>query len=71
LFAEQDKGYYKQQDAEECWTFLLNSIREHLKNNATEKFSAYMIDELFGIQLEITMKNIEEPSEIKEKGNCL
>lgn len=67
LFAEQDKGYYKQQDAEECWTFLLNSIREHLKNNATEKFSAYLIDELFGIQLEITMKNIEEPSEIKEK----
>jgi len=67
LFAEQDKGYYKQQDAEECWTFLLNTIREHLKNNASEKFSAYLIDELFGIQLEVTMKNVEDPTEVKEK----
>ena len=67
LFADQEKGHYKQQDAEECWTFLLNTIRDHLKNPATEKFSNYLIDELFGIEMEIKMKNIEEPTEIKEK----
>jgi ubiquitin carboxyl-terminal hydrolase 14 len=67
LFAEQEKGYFKQQDAEECWTFVLNTIRQHLKNTASEKFSSYLIDELFGIQLEVIMKNIEDPSEVKEK----
>ena len=67
LFAEQDKGYYKQQDAEECWTFVLNTIRDHLKTSSIEKFSDYMVDELFGIQIEIKMKNIEEISDLKEK----
>ena len=67
LFAEQEKGYYKQQDAEECWTFLLNTIRENLRNSSTEKFSEYLVDELFGLQLEVQMKNIENPTDIKEK----
>ena len=67
LFAEMDKGYFKQQDSEECWTFVLNTIREHVKTTSTERFSNYLVDELFGIQQEIKMKNIEEPTDIKEK----
>lgn len=66
MFAEAEKGYYKQQDAEECWSLLINSIRDILPNpNKEEKFSDYLTDELFGIQLEVNMKNIEEPSETR------
>jgi ubiquitin carboxyl-terminal hydrolase 14 len=67
LFAEQEKGYYKQQDAEECWTFVLNSIRDHLKSNTQEKFSNYLVDELFGIQQEIKLSNVEDTTDIKQK----
>ena len=30
-FAQQRNGFYMQQDAEECWTQLLYSLRERLK----------------------------------------
>ena len=66
LFAESDKGHYKQQDAEECWSLVLNTIRDYLTNpNNEEKFSSNLIDELFGIEIQIQLKNIEEPTEIR------
>ncbi len=66
LFAEADKGVFKQQDAEECWSLIINSIREYLPNsNKNEKFSSYLTDELFGIELEFKLQNVEEPTEIK------
>ena len=33
-FAQQRNGFYMQQDAEECWTQLLYSLRERLKVRA-------------------------------------
>ncbi len=30
-FAQQRNGFYMQQDAEECWSQLLYSLRERLK----------------------------------------
>lgn len=68
LFAEQERGVFKQQDAEECWSILINSVREVLKNNCqSEKFSQYLTDELFGIEMEVQLQNIEENSEVKSK----
>jgi ubiquitin carboxyl-terminal hydrolase 14 len=68
MFAEADKGNYKQQDAEECWSLILNIIRDYLPNDTQgEKFSNYLIDELFGLELTVQLKNIEEPSEFRQK----
>ena len=68
MFAEAEKGVYKQQDAEECWSLIMNIIRDNLPNeNQGEKFSNNMIDELFGLELNIQLKNIEEPLEFREK----
>lgn len=66
MFAEAEKGHYKQQDAEECWSLLINTIRDFLPNpNKEDKFSSYLTDELFGIEMEIDLKNVEEPSEFR------
>jgi ubiquitin carboxyl-terminal hydrolase 14 len=64
MFAEAEKGHFKQQDAEECWSLILNSIHDNLSTPKKE-FSSYLIDELFGIELEVNLKNIEQPAEIK------
>jgi ubiquitin carboxyl-terminal hydrolase 14 len=67
MFAEADKGYFKQQDAEECWSLLINTIREYLPNlSKEEKFSNNLIDELFGIEMESNLKNVENPLEVKQ-----
>ncbi len=66
LFGEADQGgNFKQQDAEECWSLLLNNIRDYLPNK-NKTFSSYLSEELFGIELDVQMKNVEEPSEIKK-----
>lgn len=68
MFAEADKGHFKQQDAEECWSLLMLSIHDLLQNpNKTDAFSPYLIDELFGVELDVQLQNVEEPSEIKNK----
>ena len=68
MFAEAEKGVYKQQDAEECWSLIMNIIRDYLPNDTQgEKFSDNLIDELFGLELTVQLKNIEEPSELRQK----
>ena len=68
MFAEADKGHYKQQDAEECWSLLMNMIHDLLPNpNKKESFSSYLIDELFGIELEVQLKNVQLESETRVK----
>lgn len=67
-FADAEKGVFKQQDAEECWSLILNSVRDHLPNKTQgEKFSSNAVDELFGIEFEIELKNIEIQTEVKHK----
>jgi ubiquitin carboxyl-terminal hydrolase 14 len=67
MFAEQERGVYKQQDAEECWSLVINAIRDSLQNAPkAEKFSNYLTDELFGVELDVTLQNVEENSEIKK-----
>jgi ubiquitin carboxyl-terminal hydrolase 14 len=68
MFGEMDKGVPKQQDAEECWSLILNTIGTYLNNNnKDEKYSERLIDELFGIEMKISLTNVEEPSEVKLK----
>jgi ubiquitin carboxyl-terminal hydrolase 14 len=67
MFAEKDNGIPKQQDAEECYSLILNMIRELLPNSCEEKFSDKLIDELFGIQMDIKLVNVEVNTEIKQK----
>jgi len=73
MFAEVDHGVCKQQDADECVSLLLNNIHDTLKTkgNENEVFSKILIDELFGIEMQINMKNIEDTSEIKTKKEIL
>ena len=73
MFAEVDHGVCKQQDADECVSLLLNNIHDTLKTkgNENEVFSKILIDELFGIEMQINMKNIEDTSEIKTKKDIL
>ena len=73
MFAEVDHGVCKQQDADECVSLLLNNIHDTLKTkgDGSEIYSKILIDELFGIDMQIKMKNIEENSEVKTKKEVL
>ena len=73
MFAEVDHGVCKQQDADECVSLLLNNIHDTLKTpgNGDEVYSKILIDELFGIEMMIKMKNQEETSEVKNKKDVL
>ena len=73
MFAEVDHGVCKQQDADECVSLLLNNIHDTLKTNGdgSEVYSKVLIDELFGIEMEVKMKNVEETSEVKTKKEVL
>ena len=73
MFAEVDHGVCKQQDADECVSLLLNNIHDTLKTkgNENEVFSKVLIDELFGIEMQINMKNVEDTNEIKTKKEVL
>jgi ubiquitin carboxyl-terminal hydrolase 14 len=68
MFGEMEKGVPKQQDAEECWSLILTTIGNFLTNSTKdEKYSDRLIDELFGIEMKITLTNVEEPTEVKNK----
>ena len=73
MFAEAERGVCKQQDADECLSLLLNNIHDTLKTpgDKTDIFSKVLIDELLGIEMQVSMKNVEEPSEIKTKKETL
>ena len=73
MFAEAEHGVCKQQDADECVSLLLNNIKETLKTkgNGDEVYSPILIDELFGLEMEIKMKNVEETTEVKSKKDVL
>ena len=68
MFAESENGVMKQQDADECVSLILNTIKGFLINkNEGEIYSKNLIDELFQIQLQIQFKNVEDNNEIKKK----
>ena len=73
MFAEVDHGVCKQQDADECVSLLLNNIHDTLKTKGSgdEVYSKILIDELFGIDMEIKMKNVEDTTEVKTKKELL
>ncbi|XBI09242.1 hypothetical protein VPH35_136841 [Triticum aestivum] len=49
-FAEQENNVYRQQDAEECWSGLLNAFSEAFASEASEPTTDQM-KEIFGIEL--------------------
>ena len=63
-----DHGHHKQQDAEECYSSLLNSFKQCLK--CEDEVASDMVEKLFGIELVSTLKNkeseAEPPTEQKE-----
>ena len=66
-FAQQGAGgMYMQQDAEECYTQILNSMREKLDGGSGEDSHA-CVKELFGIDLETSLKCEETSEESSEK----
>ena len=73
MFAESEHGVCKQQDADECVSLLLNNIHDTLKTkgDGDEVYSKILIDDLFGIEMQIKFKNVEETSEIKTKKEVL
>lgn len=56
-FAEQERGFYKQQDAEEAYSQLLNALG-----------SAIEIDDLFRVQFKIVTKCLAFPDEAPKVG---
>ena len=56
-----DHGHHKQQDAEECYSALLTAFKNSLK--LQEEEGGDMIEKLFGIELENTVKNKENDEE--------
>jgi len=62
-FAQQgEKGHYVQQDAEECWTTLLNTLQKIPKvDNGPPAKS--VVDQLFTGELSTTISCIESPEE--------
>ena len=73
MFAEAERGVCKQQDADECLSLLMNNIHDTLKTDGdkTDVFSKVLIDELFGIELQVQMKNVEDATEVKSKKELL
>ena len=61
-FAQQQNGMFMQQDAEECWTQLLYSLRERL--DAAERAP---VKELFGLDMKATLKCEESEAEKVEE----
>ncbi|CAK0784473.1 hypothetical protein CVIRNUC_007677 [Coccomyxa viridis] len=64
-FAQQRNGFYMQQDAEECWTQLLYSLRERLKDTGVEQ-SGSVIEQLFGVGLRTRLVCAESGEAVEE-----
>eukprot|EP00298_Acanthocystis_sp_HF-20_P006343 c16233_g1_i2.p1 GENE.c16233_g1_i2~~c16233_g1_i2.p1 ORF type:complete len:285 (+),score=99.29 c16233_g1_i2:22-855(+) len=64
-FQETERGYHKQQDADEAWGSLLTCLASQLKlqNQPTPNSFDNVIDSLFAIRLTSTMKCVEAPEE--------
>lgn len=60
-FGQQtNQGVYMQQDAEECWTQLIYVLSQGLKSSSINKqLSAPLVQELFGVELQNTLKCAE------------
>ena len=73
MFAEADHGVCKQQDADECVSLMLNNIHDTLKTpgDKMDIFSKILVDELFGIEMQVKMKNVEDTTEVKSKKELL
>ena len=67
LFAENEQGVYKQQDADECVSLVLNTIKNFLPNKEEDSYSKVLVDELFGIEMNVQLKCVESESEKKNK----
>lgn len=68
LFGESEGGHYKQQDADECVSLVLNSVKNFLPNKEVgDKYSNNLIEELFGVEMQIKLKNVENDKEVKIK----
>ena len=50
-----------------CWSILLNTVKKFLPNKEEDSYSKILIDELFGIEMNIQLKCVESESEIKTK----
>lgn len=64
-FADQQGGSFKQQDADECMLMMLNIFKQALPNFTDEGFSNNLSEELFGINMDIKLTNVEDSTEIK------
>eukprot|EP00347_Sterkiella_histriomuscorum_P013667 403363833 len=65
-----DHGHHKQQDAEECYSALLTSFKQSLRLPEGEEANSDMIDKLFSIELQNTIKNKEtdqEPEQVTKE----
>lgn len=62
-FAENENGRYMQQDAEECFTQLLSSLRNRLRDPAA---SNNTIDNIFGIDFDVEYR-CEHPDAVQEE----
>lgn len=73
MFAETERGQCKQQDADECVSLMLNNIQDTLKvqGEKSEHFSEKLVEDLFGIEMQIKMKNVEDTTEVKNKKEVL
>jgi len=73
MFAEAEGGVCKQQDADECVSLMLNNVHDTLKTTGdkTDVFSKILIDELFGIEMQVKLKNVEDITETKTKKELL
>lgn len=70
IFNDMEKGSYKQQDADECMITMLNIFKQCLKNNTDgEKFSDNLIEELFQINFDVSLTNVEDPTDIKKNSD--
>ena len=73
MFAETDHGVCKQQDADECLSLMLNNIHDTLQTpgDKTDFYSKILIDDLFGIEMNVSMKNVEDTTEVKTKNELI
>jgi len=64
-FAQQQNGVFAQQDAEECWTQIMYTLREKLDVGNTG--GAQPIKDLFGLSLRTTLKSEETGEEYSQE----
>ena len=69
MFAERQGNSFKQQDADECLSLMLNNIHDTLKvqGDSQDHFSQSLSEDLFGIEMQVKMKNVEDSTEVKTK----